>query len=853
MALLTIAIALACALTATLSSAMSTLQENIAHRLDRLVGSAQARLVHSAGEDIPLELEPLVRALPGVVATNGIIYGSLLLTPVVANDAVVAARVTVQAVGWQLDAVDDAKRFDLLEGTIPHADGEVLLDPMAAELLNVHTGATLIVERFGDPMTLTVCGVYDRPTLGALQRPIARMSRTTLAQATDLSNGFTQILITLGEGTSVDEWISQHRNAIDAVYQFEAAEAALSGMDRPRRAMALALSLFSMIGFLCCAFIVATGLTSAIGEQTRELAILRSIGASRSQIFAGQLMVGAIVGVVGAAVGVPIGLALSWLVANHFESWLPLGWSAPWWSPALAATGGIVAGVLGAAYPALRASLVSPLEAMRVRASPPTRRGIMGFTIAALACFAIQLALLTLPDGQPRFWGYILCGLPLLHIGWFLGSVPLLIALTPLLGRALERALSLPRGLLIGSLFASPYRFGLTAGAMMVGVSVLVGTQSNGRAILSNFTERVRFADAFVFKTTGLSSAEQARIRAIGPMENSVSVGYLPLRVQGYSRADGTKGNQILGLDGISPPNVVAIGFQPRPFFELTHIDWLRGTPEDAIPALESGEGILVASEFLFSRGLDVGDSVELGPDGRSKSYRIVGVVAAAGLDVATQFFGIRSIYAEHALSCVFLDFEEVARTFGSREAYIMQVGLPDHLSTADERVLGEQIQATAPGALFTSGRQLRGYILDIGETIVGLFTSIGIGGLLLATLGMASVIAAAIAARSVEWGVLRAVGATGSIVIRLLIGESIMIVTTALLAGTMLGMHLAWMGTRLYRELAGLDLEILIPWNSIALSGAVLLSLALAITIPAACRISRVPTRVLLSGMRGE
>ena len=95
--------------------------------------------------------------------------------------------------------------------------------------------------------------------------------------------------------------------------------------------------------------------------------------------------------------------------------------------------------------------------------------------------------------------------------------------------------------------------------------------------------------------------------------------------------------------------------------------------------------------------------------------------------------------------------------------------------------------------------------------------------------------------------------GATGSIVIRLLIGESIMIVTTALLAGTMLGMHLAWMGTRLYRELAGLDLEILIPWNSIALSGAVLLSLALAITIPAACRISRVPTRVLLSGMRGE
>ena len=126
-------------------------------------------------------------------------------------------------------------------------------------------------------------------------------------------------------------------------------------------------------------------------------------------------------------------------------------------------------------------------------------------------------------------------------------------------------------------------------------------------------------------------------------------VGYLPLRVGSDAQ---------LGVRGLGPRNVVCVGFEVESFLELNRVEWIRGTPEEAVPQLLEGDAILVAEQFLTARKLDLGDSVSLGPPDRERSFKIAGVVSAAGLDVATQFFGIRSLYMEHAASCVFMDFE---------------------------------------------------------------------------------------------------------------------------------------------------------------------------------------------------
>ncbi len=856
MVLLATAVAMACALVTSLSTGMATLRDNVTRRLERLVGDAQVRIVHAAGEDFDEGWISRAGTWDGVSVSAGLVQGALLLTPVRALHAgeQELPRVTVQARGRDLDATSDAKRLDLRAGRLPTGDDELLLDPMAAEELGVAPGDQVEVLRFGDPLALTVVGVYERPVIGALQRPIARLSRRALHEASGMDDGVTQVLITVRDGVNPEAWMEAHRSLVEPPLRLEPAEAMLSGMDRPRRALTIALAIVAVMGFLCCAFIVSTGLTSALAEQVREVAILRAIGASRQQALVGQLMVGVLLGAVGAAAGIPLGLGIAWFAADQFSHWLPLGLVVPWWSPVIAAIGGCSAGLLGAGYPAVRAAFLPPLDAMRVRSRPPTAAGLMAFAVVGGALVALALsAIIAFPESEWRFWLWVFAGLPLIFIGWFLLAVPILWLVAAPLAWAAEPLLSLPRHLLRGSLTASPYRLGMTAGAMMVGVAVLTITQTNGPAMLDNLSERVRFADAFLCKTTGLSTAEQARLKAIPQLHEAVPVGYLPLRVQGYRRADGTTGSHILGLADVSPPNVVAIGFPPEAFFKLNRIEWERGDPNSALEPLRSGRGVLVAREFLTSRGLDLGDTIDIGPSGRSKSYEIVGVVSAAGLDVATQFFGIRSVYAEHAVSCIFLDFDEVARQFGSREAYIMQVNLPESTTDDDELAIERAVQAKAPGTIFVSGRRLRGFVMEIGETILSMLVGIGIAAIVLATLGTASVIAAGLNARAMEWGVLRAVGGRQSLVARLAVGEALAVVATSLVAGVSLGLLLAWAERQLFEDLAGLTLEPAWPWRGVLISLGTLLAMSVVTALVTGVRLARRPTRELLQDSRGS
>lgn len=852
-ALLALAVSMAAALVTTLACAMATLHDNIARRVERLVGDAQVRVVHDSGGDVPAALLTDVARWSGVAQSEGVLVGSLLLSPSVRTSDTEAPRVTVRAYGRDLQPADDAKRFDLRSGRVLERSDEILLDPLAADTLGVTAGDRVEVQRWGDPIVLTVCGVYERPAIGALQRPVARLALDTLRAAEGSTDELTQVLITLADGVVPEAWLEENQSRVAAPLRLEPAESMISGLDRPRRAMSIGLAIVTMIGFLGCAFIVATGMTSAVAEQMREMAILRAIGASRVQVLASQLLVGCGVGAAGAALGVPLGIGIAALAASAFSEWLPIGLVVPWWVMPLSAGGSVATGLGGAAYPAIRAALAPPLESMRVRSRVPSRAGLVLSAFGGITLIAMATSPFALPgDREWTFWAWAFMGLPLVFTGWFLLCVPLLWFIAGPLDALWSALTRVPRGLLAGSLRASPYRFGMVAGALMVGVAILVITHTNGPAMLDNLTERVRFADAFICKTTGLSEAEQARVRAIPEMRNAVAVGYLPLRVQGYARADGSTGATILGLQDVSPPNVVAVGFPPREFMALNRLEWLAGSPEDALEPLERGEGVLVAPEFLRSRGLSVGDAIDLGPDGRSKRYHIVGVVGAAGLDVATQFFGIQSVYAEHAVSCVFLDGGEVARTFGSKEAFIMQVGLPKTFTDEAESVLERQVQNAAPGTVFVSGRRLRAFVLGIGDTVMTMLVGVGVAAILLATVGVSSVIAVGLRSRSQEWGVLRAVGAPLGLVPRIALGEAAAMVAVALFAGLALGEHLAWAERALFHSLAGLTLSPAWPGRALLIAGATLTILVVAAVLPTARAIARQPARELLQSLRG-
>ena len=840
-ALLAVAVALSAALVAAVACGLETARGNAEAGLRRSIGDVDARLVNRFGAAFDAAEAERVRALPGVDAVGVSLGGSLSLVRADgARDADGRPRRTVaQARGLESAGDPRFREQRMREGRLPERAGEIAIDPLTAKALDCGMGTELAVQRFGDPIALKVTGIIDRATLGALQRPYVVVERATLVEANG-SDEATTVMVALRDGTDVPGWVAEHAPKFAEPLALEPSELYTTGFDRQVEAMRLGFVLVSLVAFMSCAFIVGTGMTTAVAEQQRELAVARCVGASRAQVFMSQVWAGtALCGASGAA-GVPLGVGLALALRWWFREWLDDGFFMSWWGVALAVAGSVAAGVGGSLWPAWQAARTSPLDALRPQAHAPRLAGIAWLALAGTACIGAQLALLAaVRDPQARFWSYAILGLPLLHAGWFMLAVPTLWVLARALAGPLERLLRIPRGLLSGAVRQAPFRLGFTAGALMVGVSILASTWTNGTAVVRDISERVRISDGFVFKANGMTVAEQERLRALPGVMGTVPIGYLPLKVIGET---------VFGIDGVATPNVVCIGFPPDDFLALNRLEWIEGTPESALPKLKSGEGVLVAKEFLVARGKRPGDRIRLGGGRTEKDYEIVGVVGAAGLDVAVQFFGIRSVYTENAVSCVFMDFDEVARSFGSRDAFILQVDVDDASPPEADTALGELVTDTVPGAVFASGRAIRQAILQVGDRILAITSSIAFAALALACFGVGNVVAANIGARRFEYGVLRATGATPGLLARLVLGEVVLLAIAGAAVGTALGLHLARMGVLWHKELGGQEIGFDPPIGPIAIGWAVVAAMTMAAAMPAVRGLVRRSVREMMA-----
>ena len=842
-ALLATAIALATSLVTAVSTGLQTAQTNLETRLTRLMGAVDVRLVQQAGAPFEASIVEQVSSWPGVSGVQARLTGSITLTRADGDrdEQGRVRRATAQARG--VDPAADA-RFEGLpmrEGRRAQGPTEIALDPMTAKSLDARPGTRVRVVRLGKPIDLTVSGVMDRPLLGALQRPMVELDRRTLAEASGRGDEASQVAIVLAPDSDASAWCASQSSRVPEGMLLEPAEMATSGMDRQVQAGRFGFVLGCTIAMLAGAFIVGVGMTTSVAELDRELATLRCLGASRGQLFAGPLLAGAGLSAAASIVGVPLGLLGAWGVSLWFRASLPLGLVPSWEGVALAVGSSIGSGVMGSALPAWNAAQTSPLQALRRRGRAPKAWGPWVCLVLGLALASLEAGIVTLvQDPQTRFWMHAIGGVAATHAGWFLLCVPLMQWVTALLAPPLTRALRLPPGLLRGSVARTPYRLGLTAGALMMGLSVLVTTWSHSEGMLRQVRERVRFGDAFVMRPSGLTPSDQRNLRSLPGVRTGAAVGYLPLRVAGEAG---------LGVHALAPPNVICVGFEPDGFLEMNRLEWIQGSPDQALPKLRAGTGALVAEQFLTARGLEVGDTIELQAPKSKASFEIVGVVSSAGLDVATQVFGIRSVYMEHAMSCVFLNLDTVARTFGVRDAVLMQLDLGPDGSSEDDETLAARISETVPGAVFASGRTIRGAIDDVGRLVRGVTGGVAFAALMVACLGVGSVIAAQVQGRRQELGVLRATGAGLRPLLGLVLGEALLLGVTAILAGTGLGWELAWAGRVLFESLAGLRLDAVFPLLAWAIGSALVIALALAAALPAARRLLAESPRALLTG----
>lgn len=841
-ALLTTAVVLAAALLVAVSTTIHSGQQHFEAGLNRVLGPTDARIIHPFNGRFDAALLDTVRTWPGIVDAAGRHVGSLTLIRADGRtdpDTGRPLRTTSSANGVDFDREFEFQTIDITEGRLPTAPHEVLIDPITADALDAGIeppGNQLVVQRFGPPIELTVTGIYQRRRLGALQRPRIFVHHDVISDATGRADQLSMIAITLEDGIDVSAFCSRHAEAIPEPLMLEPAEMAKTGFRQRVFASRIGLLFASVLTFMSAAFIIVTGMTTAVTERQREIAILRCIGGSRRQLFAAQLWVGLIIGTLGAAIGIPLGLGLSAALLWWFSDIVPIALQPSTFGIQLTAIGAIGAGLIGGAYPAVLATRVPPLVAMTRQAQPLRWSALALVTIIAGACLLAQAALLAIDDTQQRFWSYIAVGVPVVHIGYFLLGPAILTIAAVTMAPALSRILKLPANLLGRTLLATPYRYGFTAAALMVGMSILVSTWSNGTSLLRDWIGTMRFADGFALRTTGIPPAQQRAIAELPFITQTCTISYLPLRIIGQ---------QVFGVEGVAPPNVVCFGFDPHAFFEMNAVTWLQGDPDHAIPRLLEGDAIIVAEQFLTARDIGVGETLRLGSGRVEIDFEIVGVVESTGLDVATQLFGIRSVYLEQALSSVFMDVDAVRRHFDFRDAVIIQVNLND---TVTDEEAEAAIEDTAPGVRFRSGRWIRERIDLVAGVLLAVYSTVAFCALVLACFGVGNVIVANIRTRNFEYGVLRAAGAQRAMLMKLILGEAAVIALVGAAIGIALGLHLATVSAGFYRDLAGLSLRVPVPVLPIAIGVAVTLVLTLAAATWPAVSLIRTPLTTLLA-----
>lgn len=696
---------------------------------------------------------------------------------------------------------------------------------------------------FSQGTTLKVVGIVAQPPLGG--RPQAYMTLSGLVRLAGES-GLSQIDVALHPGFDPETVAAARRPELADTALLETSDKVTSGLDRNMQSSQLGMILATVMAAISAAFIITTGLTTGVTERQRELAMLRCIGAMPGQLARTQLLIGLVIGALGALIGVPLGVGIAWFLATVFAVHIPTGLVVTPNALLLGAAGAVAAGLAGAAWPAWRTARLSPLAGLASRARPPRPAGLIAVSLCGLLGLAYQAAAVGLPDdGQTVFWLYTTSGLPLMFIGYFLLGVPAVLLVSRLAAPLLSRLLSLPPRLLHRTVAATPYRHGFTAGALMGGLALMVAIWTNGGAMLRDWIGKIQFPDAFV-SGLNLTEAHQRRLEAMDIVARTAAITAIPVETDAF------------GVRALQRYKTTFFAFEPDPFLDMTTLKWVQGDPAAAVQRLKEGGAVIVAREFLIAQGLGVGDRFTCRFADQTHEFEIVGVVASPGLEIASKFFNVGEDYTDQAIHAVFGSRDDAKhRFFAGQPAPIqlIQIQFSDRVPPGGDETALEYIRAELAGAGLLdagSGRQIKEQIHFFATGAMLVFSAIALAAMLVACFGVANLIVASVETRRFEFGVLRAVGAQPNLLTRLVLAETLLIALAAAAMGTLMGLQGSWAGRRLYGLLLGLDLSLQPPLGPIAAAWLIVAALALAAAAPAVWWLNRQRPRDLLTAMKG-
>jgi putative ABC transport system permease protein len=393
---------------------------------------------------------------------------------------------------------DQARDFVLRRGSLLENDGQVLLEDSFAQSLGFEVGTAVRLLTASGATELRVAGLLEpRGAVAVNAGAVAIIPLAASQRLYRLEGKVNSLNLVLTEGADPDQVAQEVSKRLPPglTVQVPAARAALA--QETIAGVEKLLSTLSVASLVAGAFVIFNSFLMSIGERRRALAILRSLGATRRQVTRLLFSEAVALGVVGTAVGIPVGVAAAF-VMTHLMAQV----TGPF-VPELQLTAGpfMLAGVLGpgvamlATYlPARSAGRRSPLAELRdrpgARAARDTgpRRWVAYLGLSLMASVALVYTVIVtgrLPGDVIVF--LLPAGIVLALVGGAM-TVPMALApLSRLTERLLRPVLGIEAKLAIRQLRRHPTRTSLVVGVLMI--SVVLST-SAGNAILNSLRDQ---------------------------------------------------------------------------------------------------------------------------------------------------------------------------------------------------------------------------------------------------------------------------------------------------------------------------------------------------------------------------
>lgn len=712
----------------------------------------------------------------------------------------------------------------MVKGHQPTGDGQIALPSKLADQLSVNIGDKVtLAANYGsgisgsDSVELTVCG-FTEDTNGAYGSygGAAVIGDNTMAklQGADSESDlmFTGMTLDIDE-SKADAAVPAIRKLLPEGYSIEtrqkAGDEALKSLSQSgTNAVTVFLMCFGILAMFVAALVIANTFQVLVAQRRRTLALLRTIGAQKGQLYRSVIGEAAILGLIASALGIAFGSTIMAIVV-HSHALASLGMTGglvfTWQVFVIPLVFGVVMTMLASIGSARSATRVTPLEALRpIEVSDNKRagiaRGVIGFLLIALglvltvgAVMMLRSALASssdLSDGYSTMLLAAIAGCALIFIGLVVTAafwMPLLMRL----GGAFAALFGPAAKIAHANIQKNPRRVASTGVALLIGVTLVscIGTGAACAKQTMNNTLDTHYSVDMVAKGSKLSKSTADKIAKIDGVKTTL---YAPI-----ARGSVTVGGEERSATLIGVPDTATLSKVLRA--DLGGVS--LGEGKALAPTYSAFTGKVLSfknGQVSFTASDDSGSGEASSANTLTfsviqRDYRNVDTDVSVTLFVNESYFQSKQVQADGHMLLAAVDTSKASAV---------------DIITKAQTAIGESAGSSLSGPI--AERVQWNQIVD---TMLALLIALLAVAVLIALIGVANTLSLSVIERTRESATLRAIGMTRGQLRWSLAVESLVISLVAGIAGEILGIAFGWVGSYMVLSLYS-DTAFISDWK---------------------------------------